>query len=89
MGTEKVATQPHVDVGSHGFVRPTQTNDHSNPQQGTDGLKPIEQIKQSTAENKSSKPSNSLNDVEDKPKLFVGDLPRTSRFLITIEYVTS
>jgi hypothetical protein len=89
MGMEQVATQAHVNVGSHGFVRPTQTNDHSNPQQGPDGLKPNEQIKQSTTENKSSNPTNSLNDVEDKPKLFVGGLPRTSKFLFTIELVAS
>lgn len=78
MGLEK------VNIANSDFVKSTQTNDQSNPQQGTGATKSTMQEKQDNGrQNKEdrspvtakSNASPSSNSVEDKRKLFVGGLP--------------
>lgn len=84
MGLEKVAPSHDANIATSDFMKSTQTNDRSNPQQGTGAMKTSMEGKQesgrSSKENLSpvSAKSSSLpssNSVEDKRKLFVGGLP--------------
>jgi len=79
-----VAPSHHVTVASQDFVRSAQTNDHSNPQQGTGAMKATVQMKKDSVQQGKKErhpaatkhiapPSSSY--VEDKRKLFVGGLP--------------
>lgn len=84
MGLEKVASSHDANVATSDSMKSTQTNDRSNPQQGTGATKTTTQEKQDhsrlSKEGRSpvtakSSPSPSSNSVEDKRKLFVGGLP--------------
>ena len=70
------------------FVKSTQTNDHSNPQQGTGATKTTMQEKQDYGRQSNNdrktvpQKSNAApqpNHGEDKRKLFVGGLPTDSK----------
>lgn len=84
MGSEEVATSHDTNVASSDSEKSTNTNDHSNPQQGTVGTKTAMQEKQDSGRQKKknrnavtakSNASPQSNHVEDKRKLFVGGLP--------------
>ena len=90
MGVEKVAAIHDSNVSSADFVKPTQTNDHSNPQQGSGAVKATMQEKEDhVRQNKKDrnpvpgKPNGPKvsNNGEDKRKLFVGGLPTDSKFV--------
>jgi len=84
MGMEKVASSNGANLSSSNFMKANQTNDHSNPQQGTGATKTNMQEKhdhgrqnkkernQISSKSNGSSPS---SHVEDKRKLFVGGLP--------------
>lgn len=83
MGMEEVSptsSDSHVTGGSPSLARPTQNNDHSNPQQGTGAVKAnvkdTERKPTSEANAQSVPPAlHNRKHVEDKRKLFVGGLP--------------
>jgi hypothetical protein len=91
---EKVASSSGANLSSSNFMKANQTNDHSNPQQGTGATKTSMQEKHDHGQqnkkdrNQISGKSNVLSSashVEDKRKLFVGGLPTDSKFLSCLE----
>jgi len=86
MGLEEIASSTGANIPRSKFMKSTQANDHSNPQQGTGAKKAIMQDndrqnkKNSSPVTSRTNASHASGHVEDKRKLFVGGLPTDSKF---------
>jgi len=84
MGLDKVASRHDPDDASSDFVKSAQTNDYSNPQQGTGATKTsLESKQENCRQNRKDQRSGETKSnaqppshyAEDRRKLFVGGLP--------------
>ena len=96
MGLDNVASSPDTNVASSDFLTSTQTNDRSNPQQGTGGTK-VSMEENQEDDKKNRKDRNSVttksgavplyHNSGDTRKLFVGGLPTDSKFFFKFLFV--